>query len=107
MPLATPDITVTPNYNEVVAIDVAASLQSGETLTSIVSTTLKVLEGTDADAALRLLSASSIVNTTQCAVRIGDMVDGCVYELVFLVTSTLSGETNQWDTAVRIICASL
>ena len=101
---ASPDLNVTPNYEEIIAIDVAASLAATETLTSIVSTTLSVIAGTDANPASRLYGTPAIVNSTQCAVGIQNMIAGVTYLLVFVVTSTLNGVVSQWDASVNIVC---
>lgn len=80
-----------PSANDVYALDFAADLAAGETL-STATFTIAVVDGIDASVAAMLSGSASVVGT-EARQRVRNGVAGVVYELKATVT-TSAGNTK-------------
>jgi hypothetical protein len=88
MPAASNDFsTLGTSESPFRSIDFADGLAAGETIQSA-ACTISVLEGTDADAADRVISGPSISGSI-ITVQLGTMLDAVTYRVLITVTTSL------------------
>ena len=75
------------------AVDFASLLQNGETVITATAT-IRVISGTDANAA-SMLSGSVTVSGSQTITKIIGGVVGCVYRVAFIATTSTSQKIKE------------